>query len=560
MEKSLKIQILESIGNVYSQAENSKLTPVFFDKANPDLRLLATYFNTSESQALFIAVVFSMNYNDGAINLKDLIKFFDCVPSKILEFSDDLTSLYTKGIFSRPQKHFLTDMCLGFGNEEFAINKKIPEAILQNKPMPVTEPAMPAEMDIVTLLERIYHLGKERDEDKITTDELLVQTEEFITENKHLPLIKKISDYNYETEDVHLYLYLIWKTLSGNETSYVGRALEGIFDYAPERIRYMEGMINGTNRLIKDDLVEIVEAYFFNDTEMKLTDKSLDTLNECGIRLFVHKKKNGNIIQPVTIPVQQLFYSDDEMQQLSLLKNLLNESNLATAQERLISKGLPKGITVLLHGAPGTGKTETVKQLARETGREIMKVEISEAKSMWFGESERLIKRIFTDYAAYAKNCSVMPVLLFNEADAIFSRRRDVDSSSTSQVQNTIQNILLEELENFQGILIATTNLTNNMDAAFERRFLFKVKFRKPGLAQKMQIWKWKLPDLTDDDCRFLAMQFEFSGGQIDNIVRKYEINMIIREDKDDLNRILDFCREETINQNRIPVGFNRTK
>ncbi len=560
MEKSLKIQILESIGKVYTQAKKCKLTPQFFDKADKDLHFLSGYFNTSKSQALFISVVFSMNYNEGAVDLKDLIKYFDCVPSKILEFSDDFVTLSQKSIFIQPQRKKMPFLRVGFEREAFLINKKIPEAILNNQPVPITESVRQGDMDIVTLLEHIYQLGKKRDEDTITTYELFEQTEELLSENIHLPLIIKISDYNCATEDAHLYLYLVWKTMSGNEASYVGRALEAIYDCAPERISYMESMLLGTNRLIKDDLVEIVEASFFNDTEMKLTGKSMDMLNECGIRLFVNKKKKDHIILPGDIPVQHLFYSDGEMQQLSLLKNLLDETHLAKTQDRLTEKGLPKGITALLHGAPGTGKTETVKQLARETGREIVKVEISEAKSMWFGESEKLIKRIFTDYAAYAKTCTRLPVLLFNEADAIFSKRRDVDSSSTSQVQNTIQNILLEELENFQGILIATTNLTHNMDAAFERRFLFKVQFRNPGLAQKAQIWKQKLPHLTNDDCNLLAAQFEFSGGQIDNIVRKYEINTIIRGDKDDFNGILDFCREETIARNRLPVGFNTAK
>ena len=82
------------------------------------------------------------------------------------------------------------------------------------------------------------------------------------------------------------------------------------------------------------------------------------------------------------------------MNQLETLQNLLQEAKYHETQTRLTNKGLPQGIAVLLHGAPGTGKTEIVKQLAKATDREIMKVEISQSKSMWFGESEKIIKRI----------------------------------------------------------------------------------------------------------------------------------------------------------------------
>ena len=241
-----------------------------------------------------------------------------------------------------------------------------------------------------------------------------------------------------------------------------------------------------------------------------------------------------------------------------MLQNLLDEDNLLSVQNRLSGKGLPQGVTVLLYGEPGTGKTETVKQLAKETDRQIMKVEISKSKSMWFGQSEKLIKRIFTDYKTFAKECPQAPILLFNEADAIISKRRDIGSSNVAQTENAIQNIILEELENFEGILIATTNLANNLDSAFERRFLFKIKFQKPNAAIKAQIWKSKLPQLSLSECSLLAGDFNFSGGQIENILRKSEIHEIIHGVTITFKQIIDFCKEETLNDKRVQIGFSK--
>src|SRR5690606_22306490 len=107
--------------------------------------------------------------------------------------------------------------------------------------------------------------------------------------------------------------------------------------------------------------------------------------------------------------------------------------------------------------------------------------------------------------------------------------------------------ILLEEIENFEGILIATTNLANNMDTAFERRFLFKIEFQKPSITAKSEIWKTKMPHLSNEDCELLASTFDFSGGQIDNIVRKNEINDIMHSNKVDIKTLVESCKEETL-------------
>ena len=197
-------------------------------------------------------------------------------------------------------------------------------------------------------------------------------------------------------------------------------------------------------------------------------------------------------------------------------------------------------------------------QIAKATNREIMKVDISASRSMWFGESEKNIKKVFKDYKSYAIKQSITPILFFNEADAIIAKRKEANSSSVSDTENRIQNILLEEIENFEGILIATTNLATNIDTAFERRFLFKIEFKKPSLSAKSQIWKSKMPHLSDEDCEILASRFDFSGGQIDNIVRKNEINEIIHGSKVDMQMLLEYCKEETLSSqfSRTQIGF----
>jgi SpoVK/Ycf46/Vps4 family AAA+-type ATPase len=235
----------------------------------------------------------------------------------------------------------------------------------------------------------------------------------------------------------------------------------------------------------------------------------------------------------------------------------MDEQNYQALLTRLRSKHMPLSMNILLYGAPGTGKTETVLQLARQSGREILKVEISQTKSMWFGESEKLIKKVFTDYAKYAEQCTLSPILLFNEADAILGKRHEMNGS-VSQTQNTIQNILLEELENFQGIFMATTNLAHNLDLAFERRFLFKVEFQLPDSAVRSQIWRSKLPLLSFQDAELLAEKFDLSGGQIENVARKCEIEFILQGTTANLETLIRLSHEERLSHGtrRKSIGF----
>ena len=250
-----------------------------------------------------------------------------------------------------------------------------------------------------------------------------------------------------------------------------------------------------------------------------------------------------------------LFYNEKEGKQVSEVQKLLLPDNFKSVQDRMKGKGMQQGFSCLFYGSPGTGKTESVYQLAKQTGRDIFMVDISNTKSCWFGESEKMIKEVFVKYKDMVKGSKVAPILLFNEADAVFGKRKDVSKGNVAQTENAIQNIILQEMETLNGILIATTNLTDNLDSAFERRFIYKIKFEKPTVLAKQKIWQSKLPHLTDDESLRLANTFDFSGGEIDNIARKTTINEIIFGNTPQFSELEKLCSEEKITQ-RPAIGF----
>ncbi len=184
-----------------------------------------------------------------------------------------------------------------------------------------------------------------------------------------------------------------------------------------------------------------------------------------------------------------------------------------------------------------------------------MAVNIAETKSMFFGESERKITEIFANYRAAVNNSKIAPILLFNEADGIIGKRLELHSFSRAvdQAENSIQNIILQEIENLSGILIATTNLTQNMDSAFDRRFLYKISFDRPCAHGRKDIWNALLPELPEELVVELSGKFELTGGQIENIARKINVDEIL-SGCTSLDTLLQYCKDE------VDSGFNASK
>ena len=125
-------------------------------------------------------------------------------------------------------------------------------------------------------------------------------------------------------------------------------------------------------------------------------------------------------------------------------------------------------------------------------------------------------------------------------------------------MENSIQNIILQEMESLEGIMIATTNLTTNLDKAFERRYLYKIRFDKPTDDARAEIWQTMIKGLSSDDAHRLASEFDLSGGEIENIARKHSVSAILSgKEGIDLEKLIGICRQERItNTHRSRVGF----
>lgn len=270
------------------------------------------------------------------------------------------------------------------------------------------------------------------------------------------------------------------------------------------------------------------------------------------------RSKNFEVIKSTDIVAKSLYYNASDETCVKRLEKLLDQEHFLGVQKRLNDSGLRSGFACLFYGAPGTGKTETVLQLARLTGRNILQVNMANINDKYVGETEKNIKYVFDYYRNMCRGLEVKPILLFNEADGIFAKRFTDLSDSVEQMNNTVQNIILQEIEKLDGILIATTNLTDNLDSAFERRFIYKLEFHKPDVSTKTKIWNCFMPDLTESDARVLASDFDLSGGQIENILRKCTVDYVLSGITPDLASIKTFCKEESTSSSKrtARIGF----
>jgi SpoVK/Ycf46/Vps4 family AAA+-type ATPase len=216
----------------------------------------------------------------------------------------------------------------------------------------------------------------------------------------------------------------------------------------------------------------------------------------------------------------------------------------------------PTGLALAFNfaGPSGTGKTICAEAIAHALGRRMLKVRYTEVESMWLGETPKNVAAVFR--TAREENA----VLFFDEADAIASRRSTSLEEGVQREMNTVVNVLLQELERFNGVVIFATNVASNFDPAFERRIRTHVLFEMPGPEEREKIWRVQLSPKTplDDGVDFpqLARTYDSSGGDIRNAVLKAALAAAAEPGDDALkcitHRHLDEAMREVLEGKRV--------
>jgi len=231
------------------------------------------------------------------------------------------------------------------------------------------------------------------------------------------------------------------------------------------------------------------------------------------------------------------------------LENLMKQVDKEVVS-RLVKWGIKdkkSGIDarIIFYGPAGTGKTMTAYSLAKSLKRQVLAFDCSKILSMYVGESEKNVRKIFDTFYELTEKTKTEPILLLNEADQFLGARSSGNITGSDQMHNQMQNIFLEQIENFRGMLIATTNLLENIDKAFSRRFNYKIEFKKPDKGQRVELWKNMLPKEApyEEGFDIVALaEYSLTGGQINLIIKNTAYKVAVRENP--LFTLKDFTDE----------------
>ena len=507
--------------------------------------------NLSRIQVLILTAVlyYSAKHSGRKCNMDDLANLLHMHPLRVLQLRDEFCVLDELGyIVNYQNKDGWSLSMVGEALESLAMDIPFDPQILK----------LENNFDFLCKANRFIKEGHRYDEDGTIAKNI----NRLMKQNQHLALVQNLQ--NIKDEADMWFMLLMMTTLAIEEDSYVNaRDLAQMLSERTVRI-ILKQIMDNKHPFAKQGYIELRnQAGQVQQGEWVLSQEGwlamLGNQEEMESIVPIEEDENINMLTSYKQLAQRpLYFSDKTEEQVQTLTNLLHEEQLAKVRQALKTHNMPLGFCCLFYGAPGTGKTELVQQLAIATQRDLFQVNIATLRDKYVGESEKQLKRIFDKYRSLVRTQEHAPILFFNEADAIFGNRMENTQRSVDKMENALQNIILQEMEVLDGIMICTTNLTSCLDKAFDRRFIYKVEFEKPTNQARKLIWQSMLSSLNDEQATELANRFDFSGGQIQNISRKQVINAIFSgKDELDYDQIKLDCQNESISRNsRGKVGF----
>lgn len=514
-KKEMKdMNLLEAMEHIVALAKGSELSDEFYNKADKYICFVADKLQLSKLQSVMLALFVDKSDNRNIL-ASDIAEFLQCTTIQIIKCMNDVDELvHREYIIKRKDDRQLS----------FRVPIDVIEALRNNEAFVVKAKTNLSASELMMELETIFEM---RESKELSYEQTASKTKCLLENNVDLAFSRKLREYALNEEDQTLLILFCHLFANNDDDEIRFHDIEFLFPKRQwNRIKYMLNAKCHTLQYLQ--LIEYGNDNGLADREtFRLTRQAKrELLSELNLSSMSQACKG--MIKAKDIVAKQLYYENDTQQQIVELEDLLDENRYQQIHSRMKEAGFRCGFTCLFYGAPGVGKTETVLQLARKTGRNIIQVNVEQIKSMWVGESEKNIKALFDNYRNQVESQSLAPILLFNEADAVIGMRHKGAERATDKMENALQNIILQEMERIDGILIATTNLAQNFDKAFERRFLYKVKFNAPSIQTRRHIWQSIMPEISEETASWLASHYNLSGGQIENVARRYAINTIL--------------------------------
>ena len=502
IDNTLELTLLNAIEQIVSVAHDSAMSQEMFETIERPLNYLCERMELETEQALLFAIFVNMYY-DNQITQVDIGRFLDITPLRLLRLVSNIDPLISRGLICESAE---------YNKNFYYVPYSTIEAVKQNN-----VPSRPnrENLSLEEWFEELEKIVQDRKNDDIYFHGMQIEIDNLVSSSPELDFVQQLKAMKLNKNDVVIFLTCCNILVNEGLREIRLNDILDIFDNKMMYARVKRQLTGGKSDLLTKGLLQLLKSETTKHKDVfELGDKVVNEMLT-GLDITTTERPNKYVISHKNITSKSMYYNPKEQESIEQLTTLMQPEKFREICERLSDRGMRKGFTCLFYGAPGTGKTETVLQLARITGRDLLQVNVNDIKSMWVGESEKNIKEMFNNYRNMVSNSQLAPILFFNEADSIINKRMKNAERSVDKMENSIQNIILQEMENLEGIMIATTNLTQNMDKAFERRFLYKIEFAKPSLSAKSLIWQSMIPELSQEDATGLAQKYDFSGGQI---------------------------------------------
>ena len=540
--------LLQAIERVVEMSKGSCLSERFMKEAAPEIQFLSESFGITDVQAVLFCICMergprNVDYNDFAFHL-DLSKI------RVLSYANDIDALVRRRLLRyRDVKD----------EDDFDVPAVVIRYLKRNE---VYQLPKRTELDCSEMFEVLRDWFDDLNNSAISPKDLCNEINELFKANKQVSFARQMLEMSFSGESRMLLTLFCHLLVNEDDNDVRFSQMEDVFSNQA-RFNHARGLLrSGEHELMQANLIEHrCEDGIADPNRYSMTEHAKRTLL-AEMNVATPSEKVADVLRAQDLTEKPMFYTRQNEKQVAELSSFFQDEQYRQIRERMQQRGFRNGFACLFYGGPGTGKTETVYQLARKTGRDIMIVDVPKIKSKWVGDSEKNIKALFDRYrelVSRAGDEKAAPILLFNEADAIIGIRKEGAQSAVDKMENSIQNIILQEMETLDGIMIATTNLADNLDTAFERRFLYKIQFDKPDATVRAKIWQAMVPELSETDSIALAESYELSGGQIENVARKHAINSILHGDSaDQLHVLRDYCNSERLCTKREArrVGF----
>ena len=354
-----------------------------------------------------------------------------------------------------------------------------------------------------------------------------------------LPVLNFIKENELNEKEEIIFLALLKEeyTSAQENTREMNHLLNLVSNDEIDRIKN-RSLLDDNSKLLNEGILEYDEIFGAFGGYTKIYFINEEVLNE-----LIHPRKKHKLEHIIKDTIFDLIEPKTTLKDVVLPKKTMEMINNVLKQTdkrvlNLLKKWNIKSSNdieakIIFYGPPGTGKTLTAYSIANELNKPLLSLDSSKILSMYVGESEKNVRRMFEEYYEIADKLKTKPVLLLNEADQFLSTRTTASFSSADKMHNQMQNIFLEQLEKFDGVLIATTNLLETLDTAFSRRFDYKIKFEKPSFKERIKLWEMKLPKNADFDENFNIKElakYELTPAQIELIIKNTALKVAMRK------------------------------